>query len=121
MVVKALWERMTREVDKKVCTPKNVVYISANIQPSDVQFKDANESKVKFIASGSKPLSHDDKMKLADLMEKAATELHKYLPVILAMAIQCTLPKINDGELRSYDGILKVDRDEREGRLFIIF
>ena len=117
MLVKALWERNSRYVDRKKCTPKNVVHISANIDPSSIRLDDANESKIKFLASGSRPLEHSLKMKLTASMEKAAGELHNFLPVIIGLAIQSTLTKITDEErLNVYDGVLAVDGDEREGR-----
>ena len=115
MLIKSLWERLSREVDRKLCVPKNVVHISANVDPKDIRLDGANESKVKFIASGSKPLEHDSKMKLTEIMERSASKLHKFLPVILGLGIQSTIPRIKDDDLKVYDGILKIDRDEREG------
>ena len=106
-------------VDKKVCTPKNVVHITGNISPQDIKLINANESKVKFIASGSTPLKHPQKLYLCSQMEKAAKELRAYLPVLLGVGIQCTLPEINDEELQNYEGLLKFDEDEREGRIII--
>ena len=118
MVVKVLWEQNSRHVNNKLCVPRNVVHISANITPSEIKLDGANESKVKFVASGSKPLHHATKLKLTDEMEKAATELHKYLPVLAGIGIKSVIPRITDEELLAFNGILKVEGDEREGSLF---
>ena len=115
MVIKALWERIGREVDKKIYTPRAVVHISANVSPEDIKLTGANQSKVKYIASGSTTLRHPRKLALCKEMEKAANELRSYLPVLLGMGVQCVLPTIVDEQLDQYDGILNADRDEREG------
>ena len=52
MVVKVLWEQNSRHVNNKLCVPRNVVHISANITPSEIKLDGANESKVKFVAQG---------------------------------------------------------------------
>ena len=49
-------------------------------------------------------------------MEKAAVELRSCLPVLLGLGVQCILPPIDDEQLALYDGILKEDGDEREGK-----
>ena len=121
MVIKSLWEKIGREVDKKVYVPKAVVHISANLCPKNIKLADANESKVKFIASGSKALSHPKKLKLCDEMEVCAYKLRKYLPVILGLGVACILPPINDEQLEEYTGILKTDQDEREGKNLLKF
>ena len=54
-------------------------------------------------------------LKLTEIMERSASKLHKFLPVILGLGIQSTIPRIKDDDLKVYDGILKIDRDEREG------
>ena len=48
-------------------------------------------------------------------MEQAAQKLRTCLPVLLGLGVQCLLPPIEDDQLALYDGILKVDGDEREG------
>ena len=119
LVIKSLWEKIGREVDKKLYIPKAVVYISANASPDKIKLTGANESKVKFVASGSEPLKHPKKIKLCKEMEKAAKELRSYLPVLLGIGIECVLPPIEDEQLLNYDGILKVEGDEREGKIII--
>ena len=121
LVIKSLWEKIGREVDKKVYVPKAVVHISANWCPKNIKLADANESKVKFIASGSKALTHPKKLKLCDEMEVCAYKLRKYLPVILGLGVACILPPINDEQLEEYTGILKTDQDEREGKNLLKF
>jgi len=118
-VIKSLWERIGREVEKKTYTPRAVVHISANLDPGDIKLWGANESKVKFIASGSIPLKHPRKLKLCDDMEKAARELRSYLPVLLGIGVQCVIPKIVDEQLNAYDGLTKVEDDEREGQILV--
>ena len=56
-----IWERLGRRINHKYQAVNSVVFIEANLDPSDViaLLKNANESKTVFIASGSKPLSHD--------------------------------------------------------------
>lgn len=120
-MIKSLWERIGREVEKKTYTPRAVVHISANLDPGDIKLWGANESKVKFIASGSIPLKHPRKLKLCDDMEKAARELRSYLPVLLGIGVQCVIPKIVDEQLNAYDGLTKVEDDEREGTIYSFF
>ena len=115
LVIKTLWEKIGREVDKKLYTPKAIVHISANKTPNQIKLTGANESKVKFVASGSTPLAHPRKIKLCVEMEQAAQKLRTCLPVLLGLGVQCLLPPIEDDQLALYDGILKVDGDEREG------
>ena len=115
LVIKTLWEKIGREVDKKLYIPKAIVHISANVNPKDIKLTGANESKVKFVASGSIPLAHPEKLKLCRRMEEAAKRLRTYLPVLLGLGAQCLLPPIEDEQLALYDGVLKVDGDEREG------
>ena len=100
---------------QKTQTPRAVVHIDANVTPSDIKLTGANESKVKFIASGSTQLKHAKKLALCNEMEAVAKQLRKYLPVILGLGLQCLLQKISDDELHSYEEILKEDGDEREG------
>ena len=76
-----------------------MVHISANLCSNNIKLADANESKVKFIASGSKALTHPKKLKLCDEMEMCAYELRKYLPVIFGLGVACILPHINDEQL----------------------
>ena len=76
---------------------------------------------MKFIASGSKALTHPKKLKLCDEMEVCAYKLRKYLPVILGLGVACILPPINDEQLEEYTGILKTDQDEREGKNLLKF
>ena len=121
LVIKSLWEKIGREVDKKIFTPKAVVYISANMSPEDIKLTGANASKVKFMASGSSPLKHPRKLYLCSEMEKAARELRGYLPVLLGLGVQCVIPLIVDEELEAYDGILKDESDEREGETCSVF
>lgn len=98
-----------------MCTPRNVAHISGNIDPDNITLINANETKVKFLYSGSVPLKHPRKLFLCSQMEKAAKEMRKYLPVFLGMGVQCFLPEIEDEELEVYDGMLKFEADEREG------
>ena len=116
MIIPALWERNCRLVKGKAFAPKAVVHIDANISPNDIKLEGANESKIKFIASGSLPLKHPRKLHLTREMEEAAKLLRKYLPVLIGLGLQCFLPQIEPEELLAYDGILKVDDDEREGQ-----
>ena len=115
MIVKVLWERNAKLVNNKLCVPKNIVHISANVSPKDAKLVGANESKVKFVATGSRALRHENKMMLGNLMEQAATKLHEYLPVMASLSLKCSLATITDQEIKSYEGILKVEQDEREG------
>ena len=111
-----MWEKIGREVKGKLYTPKAVVHICANQSPKDITLTDANESKVKFIATGSTPLSHPKKLEICRNMEKLAYKLREYLPVILGIGIDCILPPITDEELLGFVGISKTDYDEREGK-----
>ena len=115
MIVKVLWEQNGSRVSNKVYIPRNVVHISANIDPKEITLQGANESKVKFVATGSKRLHHDQKLKLQQEMEDAARKLHQYLPVLASIGLKAVITKVRDEELLAYNGILKVDNDEREG------
>ena len=122
MIIPALWERISRTVSKgRTYTPKNVVHIDANLSPEDIKLSGANESKLAFIYSGSKPLKHPSKLQLTNEMENEAKLLHKFLPVVLALGIKSTLNEVSDMQLLEYEGLLKADADEREGRKCLNF
>ena len=122
MIIPALWERISRTVSKgRTYTPKNVVHIDANLSPEDLKLNGANESKITFIYSGSKPLNHPNKMQITNEMEYEAKQLHRYLPIVLALGIKSTLTQVNDLQLLEYEGLLKVEADEREGRKIMHF
>ena len=91
--------------------------MTGNIDPADIKLLHANESKVKYLASGSKPLKSPRKLFLCNQMEKTVKKLRPYLPVLIGMGVQCILPEITDEEVQNYEGLLKFEEDEREGKM----
>ena len=117
LIIPALWERQSHVVNKRAFTPNNVVHITGNIEPAEIKLHHANESKIKYIASGSKPLKSPRKLYLCKQMEQTVKQLRTYLPVLIGMGVQCILPEILDEEIQNYEGLLKFEEDEREGRV----
>ena len=113
-----IWERLGRRINHKYQAVNSVVFIEANLDPSDViaLLKNANESKTVFIASGSKPLSHDRRKAKCKEMIAAAKQLYVYCPVLLGIGLSCMLTEIGDDDLPQYDGLLKTDKDDRTGQ-----
>ena len=50
-------------------------------------------------------------------MEKTVKKLRPYLPVLIGMGVQCILPEITDEEVQNYEGLLKFEEGEREGKM----
>ena len=48
-------------------------------------------------------------------------ELYSHLPVLYGLGLNTMLDQITDPELEAYDGLLRVDRDPREGQFFLNF
>ena len=114
-----VWERLGRRVGDKFQHVNSVILVEANLSPSSVKLTGGNESKVSFIATGSKPLSHPAKLELANSMVALAELLHLYLPVLFGLGLHCMLKRITTQELIEYDGILNEDRDERQAQTFL--
>ena len=114
-----VWERLGRTVRQTHQDVNSVVLIDANMGPEDIRLSGANESKVIFVATGSTPLQHSKRMELCQEMENLARDLYKYLPVILGLGLCSMLKRITDPQMEAYDGILKVDGDDREGQVLL--
>ena len=119
LAIPMVWERLGRTVRQTHQTVNAVVLVDANMGPEDIRLTGANESKVVFIATGSTPLEHKNRMKLCQEMENLARELFLYLPVLLGLGLSTMLGRITDLELEAYDGSLKNDGDDREGQIFL--
>ena len=52
--VPVIWERIGRQVNKVWQVPKAVIHVDAYLDPEDITFRAANESKVSFLFTGSK-------------------------------------------------------------------
>ena len=119
LVIPMIWERLGRSVKHVYQNVNAVVFVDANLSPSDVKLAGANESKVTFIATGSDPLQHPNRMELCKEMVTMAQELHRFLPVLLSVGLNCMLKRVTDSECASYDGILKQDGDDRESQVLL--
>ena len=117
--IKMVWEQLGRLIRDKYQPVNAVLMIDANMSPSDIRLDHANESKVIFLASGSTPLQHKNKLQLCQEMENLARELHTYLPVLAALGLSTMLQKVTDEETEVYDGILRTDRDDREAQVIL--
>ena len=116
-----MWERLGRRVGDKFQYVNTVVLVEANLSPSSVKLTGGNESKVVFIASGSKPLTHPSKLELCKEMVALAQQLHLYLPVLYGIGLSSMIKGITTQELSEYDGILKEDGDDRQGQILLNF
>ena len=58
-------------------------------------------------------------MELTNEMESAARKLYKYKPVLLSLGLNGMLPVVTDEQLADYEGLLKVDGDEREAQVVL--
>ena len=96
-----------------------MVLIDANMSPEDIRLDHANESKVMFLATGSKPLHHRNKLKLCQEMEDLARSLYFNLPTIISIGLNCMLQRVTDDQTVIYDGMLRTDRDERQAQGFL--
>ena len=121
LIIPMVWERLGKETRQGHCRINAPVLIEANLNPEDINFKTANESKCIFIATGSTPLQHKSMMKLCKEIEDHGRELHAYLPVLLGLGLNTMFDKITDEQLETYEGILKVDGDPREGQVLLNF
>ena len=117
--IKMVWEQLGRQVRDKYQDVNAVLLIDANMSPEDIRLDHANESKVIFLATGSTPLQHRNKLKLCQEMEDLARELYTFLPVLLGLGLNTMLQKVTDAETEKYDGILRTDRDDREAQVLL--
>ena len=115
--IKMVWEQLGRQVRDKYQDVNAVLLIDANMSPADIRLDHANESKVIYLATGSSPLQHRNKLRLCQEMEDLARELYTFLPVLLGLGLSTMLKKVTDAETETYDGILRTDRDDREGQV----
>ena len=94
-------------------------FIDANSTP-DVIIKyvgPATATKMKFLATGSQALEHEDQMEMVESLLANANELYKYLPVFLSIGRNSVMKRVTTPELSSLSNVLKVPKDVREGQL----
>ena len=60
-------------------------------------------------------------MTLCAEMESHARELYSYLPVLCGLGLATMLGTITDEQLKTYQGLLRVDGDPRDGQFFLNF
>ena len=119
LAIQMVWERLGRRVRDQYQPVDAVVLVDANLSPEDIRLDHANESKVIFVATGSTPLQHDRRLELCQEIEDLSRELYTFLPVLLGLGLSTMLKRITDTELATYDGLLRNDRDDREGQVII--
>ena len=145
---KAQWERSSRMVSGRKQELNGIVFIDANIVPSDVlkDIDDATGTKIGFNYTGPDPLDHPDEADLVERVLRNSKEAYGFLPVLLSLGQSCVLPKItpdllqgNKLGLKSYlsirvdnlnsfesvlsglDDVLKQKRDKREGQRILTY
>ena len=96
--IKMVWEQLGRQVRDKYQDVNAVLLIDANMSPADIRLDHANESKVIYLATGSSPLQHRNKLRLCQEMEDLARELYTFLPVLLGLGLSTMLKKVTDAE-----------------------
>lgn len=121
LIIPMVWERLGQGTKKGFKHINACVLIEANLDPEDIKFTTANESKCIFIASGSSPLKHKLMMKMCKEIEDLGRELYSHLPVVIGLGLHSMLDPVNDSQLEVYEGLLKVDGDPREGQVFLNF
>ena len=119
VTIPMVWESLGRNVRGKEQDVNAVVFVDANLSPEDISLDNANETKVTFIATGSTPLEHANRMQLCQEMEDLARELYTYLPVLLGLGLCSMFKQITDLQLEDYKGILKQEKDDREGQVLL--
>ena len=118
-IVQTLWEKSSKKVRGKEYSPAAVCFIDANSTP-DVIIKyvgPATATKMKFLATGSQALEHEDQMEMVESLLANANELYKYLPVFLSIGRNSVMKRVTTPELSSLSNVLKVPKDVREGQL----
>lgn len=77
--VKSLWERSEKRVRGKVYRPNGVMYIDANICPSDLEqhLPHAVMSKIHMNYTGPEPLNHPDEAEIVDRILLNAKNMFK--------------------------------------------
>ena len=77
--VKSTWERSEKRVRGKVYRPNGVMFIDANIIPSDLEnhLPDAVLSKIHMNYTGPEPLNHPDEAEVVDRMLLNAKNMFK--------------------------------------------
>ena len=73
-IIPMLWEGLGRKTKQGYKRVNGAVLIEANMDPADIRFDAANESKCIFLYTGSTPLQHKKLMKITKEIE----DLGKY-------------------------------------------
>jgi hypothetical protein len=94
---KTIWERSSKNVNKKDIRPCGTVHIDANIVPSDVlkDLDDATATKIGFNYTGPDALDHPDELELVENILRKSKEAFQFLPVLASLGQSCVLPKIS--------------------------
>ena len=58
-------------------------------------------------------------MALCEDIENLGRELHDHLPVVSVFGLATLLDRVTDEHLEVYKGLLRVDRDPRDGQFFL--
>ena len=118
LAIPVVWEGLGRTVNKIVQKIKGVIFLNANLDPSQLKFTGANISKVNLIATGSQALDSPDRMKLCSTIYEISKELYQYKPVLIAIALNCSLSRITDEQLNDYLHIIP-NRDDRKCQILL--
>ena len=114
-----VWEQLGKETKSGYKAINAAVLIEANLDPEDIRFTTANESKCIFIATGSTPLKHEFMLALCQEIEDLGRELYNHLPFVCGLGLATMLETLTDYQLKQYEGILRVDGDPREGQILV--
>ena len=76
-IIAHLWERTSNTNSKVKEKPNAVVFLDGNKNPEGLKLKNANLSKVAFLATGSSALRSPNKMKICPEIIKLGARLHR--------------------------------------------
>ena len=95
MATKAIWEQGVKRVKGQELRLNGVMFLDANILPSDLEnnMDDATMSKLGLNYSGKYPLDHWNEGQLIERMLRKSRELFKFLPVLLSLGNATVLDK----------------------------
>ena len=94
--VKVTWEGSSNRVRGKMSKPVGVVFMDANIFPSDVS-KDMDGptfTKIGFNYTGPDSLAHDQESELVENVLRKSKDVFQFLPVMLSLGVSTVLPKV---------------------------
>ena len=121
--IKNTWEGSCKRVKGKEYNPVGMVFIDANILPSQVlkHLDEATADKLGFNYTGPHEFDHLDEITLVENILENSKELFKYLPVLLLIGVECVLQKCTPSQVAELESVLKKKGSLREGQRIVTY